>query len=239
LPDEEILVVKRSDGSGTTYIFTDYLSHVSDEWKERIGKTKIFDFPPEIGDRGLAAKGNEGVSSNINQNPYSIGYIELTYAIENNIPYALLKNKAGYVVDANATTIKAAAQAAFASLPNSTASWENVSIVDEDAPKAYPISSFVYVLVYAEQTDKTIAISLKKWLSWITTYGQDYSESLHYLPLPQLVIEKNLRAIKLIHVIGETLSQPSENATAFVDWLNSFFVTKVKEEADFSIFFYG
>ncbi len=198
LPDKEIIVVKRSDGSGTTYMFTDYLSHVSDIWAKTIGKTKIFDFPTKIGDRGIAAKGNEGVTGAILQNPYSIGYIELTYALQNNIPYASLKNKAGNVVEANSTTISAAARSAYNSLPDSTSSWENVSIVNQDDPLAYPLSSFVYILVYLNQPSVNKANALKRWLSWITTNGQLFSESLHYAPLPESIINKNLEALKRI-----------------------------------------
>ena len=198
LPDKEIIVVKRSDGSGTTYMFTDYLSHVNDEWAKTIGKTKIFDFPARVGDRGIAAKGNEGVTGAILQNPYSIGYIELTYALQNDIPYALLKNKAGNIVEANSTTISAAARSAFDYLPDSTSSWENVSIVNQDDPLAYPLSSFVYVLVYLNQPSVNKAKALKLWLTWITTNGQLFSESLHYAPLPEPIINKNLEAINKI-----------------------------------------
>ena len=202
LPDQDIIVVKRSDASGTTYMFTDYLSHVSEEWKNRIGKTKIFSFPPEIGDRGLTAKGNEGVTGVIYNNPYSIGYIELTYALESDVQYALLKNSAGNVVDANSTTISAAAKGAFSSLPDSAASWENVSIVDVNTSLAWPISSFVYILVYEEQHNAETAEVLKEFLSWITSDGQNISDSLHYAPLPQEIINKNLAAINRIHLVG-------------------------------------
>ncbi|MGQ4892153.1 MAG: phosphate ABC transporter substrate-binding protein PstS [Candidatus Njordarchaeia archaeon] len=202
LPDQDIIVVKRSDSSGTTYMFTDYLSHVSKEWRDSIGKTKIFSFPPSMGDRGLSAKGNEGVTGVVYNNPYSIGYIELTYALESDVKYALLKNRAGNIVDANATTISDAAKGVFNTLPSSTDSWENVSIVDVDAPLAWPISSFVYILVYEEQHNADITMVLKQFLSWITSDGQSFSDPLHYAPLPQEIINKNLAAIDKIHLVG-------------------------------------
>ena len=216
LPNEDIIVVKRSDGSGTTYVFTDYLSHVSDEWKNTIGKTKIFDFPGTIGDRGLSAKGNEGVTGVILQNPYSIGYIELTYAIQSELNFALLKNRAGNIVDANTTTIGAAAEGAYESLPESTASWENVTIVDQSTPNAYPISSFVYVLVYEEQKDSTKIEALKKWLTWITTDGQDYADPLHYVPLPESIRQKNLVAINNIHSTSEVQASSLDTLTTIL-----------------------
>ena len=204
LPDEEIIVVKRSDGSGTTYIFTDYLSSVSEEWRSTIGKTKIFNFVEDIGDRGLAAKGNQGVTGAIKQNPYSIGYIELAYAIQNNIPVAMIKNRDGYFVEPNITTISAAAAGFAANLPKPWESWENVSIVNAPGKLAYPLSSFSYLLVYAEQEDYLKFIALKKWLLWIITEGQEYADDLLYVPLPKEVVELDMQAIERIKYTGES-----------------------------------
>lgn len=199
LPDHEIIVIKRSDGSGTTYVFTDYLSAVSEEWKERVGKTKIFNFPEEIGDRGISAKGNQGVAGALIQTPYSIAYIEISYALQNDIPTALIKNADGYFVEANLTTISASAVGAIDYLPYAWESWSNVSIVNAPGTNSYPISSFSYILVYANQTSPEKCSALKKWLTWIVTEGQKYAEPLYYAPLPQPVIERNLAAIELIH----------------------------------------
>lgn len=204
LPDEEIIVVKRSDSSGTTYIFTDYLSSISEEWRSTIGKTKIFNFVEDIGDRGLAVKGNQGVTGAIKQNPYSVGYIELAYAIQSNIPVALIKNHDGYFVKPNITTISAAAAGFAANLPKPWESWENVSIVNAPGKLAYPLSSFSYLLVYAEQKNYLKFIALKKWLLWIITEGQEYADDLLYAPLPAEVVELNMQAIERLKYTGES-----------------------------------
>jgi len=200
LPDEEIIVVKRADGSGTTFIFTDYLSSVSKEWKERIGRGKVFSFPKAIGDRGVQAKGNEGVTAVIKQNLYSIGYIELAYAIQNNITFALLKNKAGNFVDANSETIAAAATSIAEKLPRGDESWYGVSIVNSDGENAYPIASFSYLLVYKDLSymPEKKAKALVKFLKWVVTDGQRYAESLHYVPLPKEVVKRDLETISMI-----------------------------------------
>ena len=200
LPDKEIIVVKRADGSGTTFIFTDYLSSVSNEWKERIGRGKVFSFPEAIGNRGVQAKGNEGVTAVIKQNPYSIGYIELAYAIQNDVSFALLKNRAGNFVDANVETVAAAAASAAGKLPKGDESWYGVSIVNADAENAYPIASFSYLLVYKDLSymPEKKAKALVDFLKWVVTDGQKYAEPLHYVPLPEEVVERNLETISMI-----------------------------------------
>ncbi len=202
LPDEDIIVVKRSDSSGTTYIFTDYLSSISEEWRLRIGKTKIFSFPPEVGSRGIAQKGNQGVSQAILQIPYSIGYIELAYALQNNMSTILIKNADGFFVEANMTTIKAAAASAAAYLPKGWDFWGNVTIVNAPGKKSYPISSFSYMLVYAEQRNYEKYLALIKWLNWINTEGQDYAAELDYVPIPEEVRELNSESISRIRFSG-------------------------------------
>jgi phosphate ABC transporter phosphate-binding protein len=198
LPDEEIIVVKRADGSGTTFIFTDYLSSVSKEWEEEVGKGKVFNFPAKVGGRGVQAKGNEGVTATVKQNPYSIGYIELAYAIQNNIPYALIKNKAGNFVDANVETIAAAASSA--KLPRGDEEWCNVSIVNAPGEQSYPISSFSYLLVYKDLSymPEEKAKALVNFLRWAVTEGQKYAEPLNYVPLPEEVQKLNLETISMI-----------------------------------------
>jgi phosphate ABC transporter phosphate-binding protein len=200
LPDKEIIVVKRADGSGTTFIFTDYLSSVSKEWEEKVGRGKVFSFPEAIGNRGVQAKGNEGVTAVIKQNPYSIGYIELAYAIQNDVSFALLKNKAGNFVDANVGTVAAAAASAAGKLPRGDESWYGVSIVNADGENAYPIASFSYILVYKDldYMPEQKAKALVEFLKWMVTDGQKYAEALHYVPLPEEVMERNLETISMI-----------------------------------------
>lgn len=200
LPDKEIVVVKRADGSGTTYIFTDYLSSVSEEWAEKIGKGKVFNFPAEVAGRGVQAKGNEGVTATIKQNPYSIGYIELAYAVQNNVPHALIKNKAGNFVDANVETVAAAAANSAKNLPKGDEPWYDVSIVNAPGENSYPISSFSYLLVYKDLSymPEEKAKALVDFLKWAVTEGQKYAEPLHYVPLPEEVQKHNLETISMI-----------------------------------------
>lgn len=209
LPDKDIIVVKRSDGSGTTYIFTDYLSNVSEAWRERIGKTKIFSFPDRIGNRGLSAPGNPGVTQMIIQNPYSIGYIELAYAHQQNMTTALIRNRDGYFVEGNLTTISAAAAGASKSLPLPWEPWFNATIVNSPGKLSYPISSFTYILVYREQYDYKKFLALKLWLKWILTKGQDYAPTLLYPKLPHEVIKLGLLAVDSLTYLGGSLSAQS------------------------------
>ena len=200
LPDKEIIIVKRADSSGTTFIFTDYLSSVSVEWNKIIGRGKTFGFPEEVGERGLSGKGNEGVSAIISQTPYSIGYIELTYALHNEIPFALVRNRAGNFVEANLKTISAAAAAAAPALPRGDESWYGVSIVNAPGENSYPISSFSYILVYKDLSymKPEKAEALKEFLLWIITEGQSYAPELGYAPLPEEVVQHNLETIGMI-----------------------------------------
>jgi len=209
LPDRDIIVVKRSDGSGTTYIFTDYLSNVSKAWREYVGKTKIFSFPDKVGNRGLSAPGNPGVAQMIIQNPYSLGYIELAYAHQQNMTTALIRNKDGYFAEGNLTTISAAAAGAAKSLPLPWESWSEVTIVNAPGKLAYPISSFTYILVYREQCDYKKYLALKTWLEWILTKGQDYAPELLYPKLPQEVVELGLLAVKSLIYTSGSLSTGS------------------------------
>ncbi len=207
LPDRDIIVVKRSDGSGTTYIFTDYLSNVSETWRDYIGKTKIFSFPDKIGNRGLSAPGNPGVAQMILQNPYSLGYIELAYAHQQNMTTALIRNKEGYFVEGNLTTISAAATGAAQALPLPWESWSNITIVNAPGKLAYPISSFTYILVYREQHDFKKYLALKKWLTWILTKGQEYAPELLYPKLPPEIVELGLQAVNSLVYIGASQKQ--------------------------------
>lgn len=197
LPSTDIIVAHRSDGSGTTYIFTEYLSSVSDEWAEKVGKGKSVNWPV-----GLGGKGNEGVAGLITQNPHSIGYVELAYAKLQNIKYASIKNKAGKFTEPSVETI---ANSANTVLPKGDKSWSDVSIVNAEGGNSYPIASFSYVLVYKNQNDRTKGKSIAEFLWWAVHDGQGYSSELLYVPLPKEVITINEETIKLINYGGEKL----------------------------------
>jgi phosphate transport system substrate-binding protein len=201
-PDKDIIVAHRSDGSGTTFVFTDYLCAVSPDWKSKVGKGKSVNWPV-----GLGGKGNEGVSGLLNQNPYTIGYIELAYAKIQNFPYAYIKNKAGNFIEPTLETTASAASGAVSTLPAGDASWSSVSIVDAAGDNSYPIGSFTYLLIYKDHTDKTKGKMLAEFLWWAVHDGQKYSSELLYVPLPEAVITLNEKTIKLMNYNGQTLIQ--------------------------------
>jgi phosphate transport system substrate-binding protein len=181
LPDEAILVVHRSDGSGTTFIFTDYLSKVSAEWKEKVGASTSVSWPT-----GLGAKGNEGVTQQVKQSPGAIGYVELIYAISNGLPYAEVRNDAGNFIEPTLNSVSAAASA---ELPPDTDF--RVSITNAPGEAAYPIASFTWLLVRPEPRDTAKARILKEFMTWmITPEAQRMATDLHYAPLPMPVIEQ-------------------------------------------------
>ncbi len=175
LPAADILVVHRSDGSGTTYIFSDYLSAVSPAWKTAPGKGKELKWPA-----GIGAKGNEGVAGQVKQTPNSIGYTELAYVKQNQLQYAAVRNASGQFVEPTIASITAAA--AGASLPPT--SDYRVSIVNAAGPAAYPISSFTWLLVYRNMPDAGKAQKLRDFLTWALTEGEQSAASLDYAPLP-------------------------------------------------------
>jgi phosphate transport system substrate-binding protein len=199
-PAKDIIVAHRSDGSGTTFVFTDYLSAVSPDWKSKVGKGKSVNWPV-----GLGGKGNEGVAGLLNQNPYSIGYVELAYAKLQKITYAYIKNKAGKFIEPTLETTANAAAGAVSSLPSGDASWSSVSIVDAAGDNSYPIGSFTYFLVYKDQTDQTKGKILAEYLWWAVHDGQKYSSDLLYVPLPNDVISLNEKTIKLMNFNGQPL----------------------------------
>ncbi len=200
LPAKDIIVAHRSDGSGTTFVFTDYLSAVSPDWKSKAGKGKSVNWPV-----GLGGKGNEGVAGLLNQNPYSLGYIELAYARLQNIPYAYIKNKAGKFIEPTLETTANAAAGAVPTLPAGDASWSSVSIVDATGDNSYPIGSFTYFLVYKDQTDQAKGRILAEYLWWAVHDGQKYSSELLYVPLPAEVVSLNEKTIRLMNYNGQTL----------------------------------
>lgn len=189
LPAEDIVVVHRSDGSGTTYIWTDYLSKVSDEWSSKIGKNTSVNWPV-----GLGGKGNEGVAGLIKQTPDSIGYVELIYAIQNNIPYGSVKNAAGEFIKPSLAGVSAAATGAATSMPDDF----RVSITNAPGKAAYPISSFTWLLIPAQIQDSAKKMAIKDFLTWMLTSGQQFCEPLAYAKLPKEVVAKEQKAIAMI-----------------------------------------
>ncbi len=188
-PNQDIIVLHRSDGSGTTFIFTDYLSKVSPEWQGGPSKGTSVKWP-----KGLGGKGNEGVAGMIRQMPGSIGYIELIYAVQNKIPYGAVKNAAGNFVKASLESVTAAA----ASAPKMPADFR-VSITNAPGKDAYPISSFTWLLIPVQSKDAAKGKILGDFLSWMVVDGQKMTADLTYAPLPESVAAKVKDAIKQVH----------------------------------------
>lgn len=187
-PDKDIIVVHRSDGSGTTFIWTDYLAKVSSDWKSQVGSGTSVKWPI-----GLGGKGNEGVAGSIRQLQGSIGYIELIYAVQNNIPYGSLKNAAGVFVKASLEGVTAAA----ASAPKMPADFR-VSITNAPGKDAYPISSFTWLLIPQQSKDAAKGKILADFLNWMVTDGQKMTNALSYSSLPDAVVQKEKEAIKQV-----------------------------------------
>jgi phosphate transport system substrate-binding protein len=191
IPSTDIVVCHRSDGSGTSYIFTDYMSKVSASWASDPGKGTAVKWPA-----GLGGKGNEGVTALIQQTPGAIGYVELIYALNNHIAYAEIQNKAGNWVQASLAGVTAAA----ASAAGEMAPDFRVSITDAPGADAYPISSFTWLLVYQKQTNKDVGEQIKKFLVWALSDGQKYTSDLKYAPLPSEVVQREVAQIQQIQV---------------------------------------
>jgi phosphate transport system substrate-binding protein len=187
-PDRDIIVVHRSDGSGTTYIWTDYLSKVSPDWQGRVGKGASVNWPV-----GIGQKGNEGVSGQVKQMPGSIGYIELIYAVQNKIAYGSVKNAAGEFVLASLGGVTAAA----ASVKTMPADFR-VSITNAPGKAAYPISTFTWLLIPEKFSDATKRDAIKGFVKWMLADGQNYAEPLSYAKLPKEVVAKEVKAISKI-----------------------------------------
>ena len=188
LPNQSIVVVHRSDGSGTTYIWTDYLTKVSPEWSGQVGKGTSVRWPV-----GLGAKGNEGVAGMVRQMEGAFGYVELIYALQNNISYGTVRNAAGEFVKASLESTTAAA----ASVKTMPADFR-VSITNAPGKEAYPISSFTWLLIPAEWKDKNKEKIMVDFLNWMLDQGQTMTTQLNYAPLPDSVKEKEREAIKTI-----------------------------------------
>jgi len=195
LPSSDILVVHRSDGSGTTYIFTDYLSTAVPSWKASIGKGKEVKWPV-----GIGAKGNEGVAGQVKQTPGAIGYVELAYAKQNNLPIAAVRNQAGQFVVASVAGVTAAAAGVAKSLPENTD--YRLSIVNAPGADSYPISSFTWLLVYKQQKDAAKGQKLVDFLNWALTEGEQSASSLDYAPLPTDMAAKVKARVATVSLSG-------------------------------------
>src|SRR6516164_941407 len=184
LPDKDIVVVHRSDGSGTTFIFTDYLSKVSPEWKSKVGSNTSVSWPT-----GIGGKGNEGVSGQVKQTPGAIGYVELIYAIQNKMPYADVKNSAGEFVKPTIDSITAAL--ATANIPEDF----RFSMTNAPGKDAYPIAGATWLLIYQQQKDAAKGKKLVEFLKWAMSKGEEMAKALDYAPLPDSVQQRVLKRI--------------------------------------------
>jgi phosphate transport system substrate-binding protein len=184
LPDQEIVVVHRSDGSGTTYIWTDYLSKISPEWKTKVGTNTSVNWPT-----GIGGKGNEGVAGQIKQTPGALGYVELIYAVQNKMPYADVKNAAGEFVKPTLESVTAAL--ATADVPDDF----RFSMTNAPGKEAYPIAGATWLLVYKQQKDATKGKKLVEFLKWAAKDGEKMAEDLQYAPLPESLQQRVLKRI--------------------------------------------
>ena len=198
LPNSPIIVVHRSDGSGDTYIFVDYLSKVSRQWKEQVGKGTSVDWPV-----GLGAKGNQGVSAQIQRTPNSIGYITLIYALQNNISFGSIKNKAGYYIHPTIESVSDAAANAAKIVPKDL----RFSITDAPGKTSYPVSSATWLIVYVNQTNKRVGEETVKFLHWILTDGQKMEPALNYAPIPAPIQKMELGLLAKVNYNGQQLLQ--------------------------------
>ncbi|MCX7916922.1 MAG: phosphate ABC transporter substrate-binding protein PstS [bacterium] len=199
LPDLSITVVRRSDGSGTTFVFTDYLSKVSNEWKEKVGSGTSVNWPV-----GIGGKGNEGVAGLIKQTPGAIGYVELIYALQNNLPVGIVQNKSGNFIKPSVETIT---EASDVKLPEDM----RITITNTENKNGYPISAFTYILVYEnlkkanEKMDYEKAKTLANLLWWMVHEGQTYTKPLHYAPLGKQATKNAEKLLKKLHFDGKIL----------------------------------
>jgi phosphate transport system substrate-binding protein len=189
LPNMDITVVHRADGSGTTYIFVDYLAKVSPEWKKRVGVATAVNWPV-----GLGGQGNAGVAGLVSQTPGAIGYVELIYALQTRIAYGAVQNHDGVFVTANAASVTAAAAATKGKMPADF----RVSITNAEGKDAYPISSFTWILLYEKPKDKKLSAVMLDFMKWALTDGQKFATELGYAPLPAEVVDMEMKALAKI-----------------------------------------
>jgi len=205
LPGDDIVVVHRSDGSGTTFVWTDYLSNVSSAWSQQVGKGKSVAWPT-----GIGAPGNEGVANAIKGTANTIGYIELSYALTTKTPFASIQNKEGNFIEPSIASTRAAVAAQSGALPKGDQPWTNVTMVNAVGKDSYPIASFSYLLLYKElSTDPNIdepkAKALVDFIAWAITDGQKTGESLNYVPLPDTVVKLDQDTLKSLTYKGKPL----------------------------------
>jgi phosphate transport system substrate-binding protein len=210
LPDADIVTVHRSDGSGTTFVWTDYLSAVSPEWSDQIGKGKSVQWPT-----GLGAPGNEGVANGIRGSENSIGYVELAYALTTGMPFAFIQNQAGNFVEPTLASTEAAVAASAATLPAGDASWNNVTVVNAPGDDSYPIASFSYLLLYKELADNPTMTDAKAraligFIQWAITEGQQFTPELEYVPLPDEVVKLNQETLSQITFSGNPVANSTQ-----------------------------
>ena len=191
LPNSPVIVVHRSDGSGTTYIFADYLSKVSPKWKSKAGVSTSLNWPV-----GIGGKGNEGVTGQVKQTRFSIGYVELAYAIQSSLPVAEIRNAAGTSVKPSIESVTGAAAGAAASMPKDL----RVSITDAPGKNSYPISSFTYALIFENPGDAKRGEAAAHFIHWAITEGQQFCKGLDYAPIPKQVQKLALERLKLVKV---------------------------------------
>jgi phosphate transport system substrate-binding protein len=196
LPAADIVVVHRSDGSGTSAVFTDYLSKISPEWKEKVGSGTSPAWPT-----GIGGKGNEGVTGQVKNTPDTIGYVELAYAVQNKLPVASIKNQAGEFVQPTLEAVTAAAAESLSATPDDL----RVSITNTAGKTAYPISSYTYVLVYKELKDATKGKALVDYLWWGIHDGENFARDLQYAPLPKEIVQRAEAKISSITSGGKPL----------------------------------
>ncbi|MDI1494790.1 MAG: phosphate ABC transporter, periplasmic phosphate-binding protein [Cenarchaeum symbiont of Oopsacas minuta] len=219
LPDEDIIPVRRSDGSGTTFVFTDYLTAVSTEFDEIVGKSKSVQWPA----RTHGAAGNEGVAGIIRSTEYTIGYIELAYAFQTSMSYAHIKNADGTAfIEPSLESISAASKATSKTLPSPNGDWSRVSLVNMPGSESYPIASFTYLLVYDEisQTTKSKeqAQAVVYMIHWMLTKGQEFAPQLLYTPISDEITEIGMDALSQITYKGESLWNYESDKVTLPDW---------------------
>ncbi|MEO9363779.1 MAG: phosphate ABC transporter substrate-binding protein PstS [Nitrososphaera sp.] len=216
LPNRDILVVRRSDGSGTTFVWTDYLSSVSPEWAQKIGKGTAVQWP-----KGRGAAGNEGVAGTVRGSQYSLGYVELAYALTANMNYAFIQNSAGNFIEPTLDSAKAAVEASATALPTGDAAWTNVSLVNAPGDNSYPIASFSYILLYKELStspkidSEAKAKAIVDLVAWaISPAGQQYAQKLSYVPLPDNVVKVDQATLASLTFNGKALyTMPGSSTT--------------------------
>jgi phosphate transport system substrate-binding protein len=206
LPSQDIVTIHRSEGSGTTFIWTSYLSKHNSDWNTKVGSGIQVQWPV-----GIGATGSEGVANTLKGTPYSIAYVELNYALENKMTTASLQNSAGNFVAPTLDSTKAAVAASGGNLPAGDQPWSSVSMLDAPGQNAYPIASFTYIIVYKDlaidpNLDQGKAQALVSFLSWAVTDGQQYSGALSFVPLPDTVISHDLDTLKSLTYKGTSLS---------------------------------